>query len=368
VTATPVRTGTGAVAEAVAARLDTDGWAGADPYDGLTSPLARLLPGRTARQALTQLVKRSPLDPRPVLGIRPRRMAMTTGLGATACARLDGDGWAARRDRLAAWTLAARITDGPDAGLWGYEFDVQTRWGFYPAASANIVATTFAADGCLDAGLIGAAAGLGRALLDRLGRDGWFAYTPGSGRLIHNGSLLGAALAVRLAGLVTGSLATELREAAGRALATTLAAQRPDGAWPYGEGDGLGWVDGFHTAYVLLRADAVATGLGIDAGEALDKGAACYFGRMFDGGRPRYHLDGPDHTDANNVATGLRAAVWGAATGRAPAALPDRVLDHLLTVYADGEGGFRPSPRARVRWPRWADVPALDALTAYLTR
>ena len=48
--------------------------------------------------------------------------------------------------------------------------------------------------------------------------------------------------------------------------------------------------------------------------------------------------------------------------------LQRRVLDHLLTVYADGEGGFRPSPRARVRWPRWADVPALDALTAYLTR
>jgi len=373
VTLTAARSAVAEAAARTAARLDAAGWTGADPYDGLTGPLTGLLPGRRARQAVTQLVKRSPADLRPLLGIRPRRMAMTTGLGASAAARLtlvEGDPWSDRRDRLAAWTMESRIGTGPDAGLWGYELDVQTRWAFYPAGSANIVATTFAADGCLDAGVMypGAAAKLAQVLLDRLGRDGWFAYTPGSERLIHNGNLLGASLAVRLAALQPSSspLRAELRAAAGRALATTMAAQRPDGAWPYGEGDGLGWVDGFHTAYVLLRADAVATALGADAGDALDKGAACYFGRMFDGGRPRYHLEGADRPDANNVATALRAAVWGAANGRAPAALPHQVLEHMLTVYYDGEGGFRPAPRARVRWPRWADAPALDALAALL--
>ena len=31
----------------------------------------------------------------------------------------------------------------------------------------------------------------------------------------------------------------------------SVSAQRPDGSWPYAEGEGHGWVDNFHTGYVL---------------------------------------------------------------------------------------------------------------------
>ncbi|MEP6912635.1 MAG: hypothetical protein ABI923_07765, partial [bacterium] len=46
-------------------------WAGYDPYDGLSSPVAQmfLFNGRFARTALTQIVKRSPVNLRPMLGI-----------------------------------------------------------------------------------------------------------------------------------------------------------------------------------------------------------------------------------------------------------------------------------------------------------
>ena len=46
-------------------------WRGYDPYDGLNSPLARILPGKKARQAWTQLHRRSPINLRPLVGIKP---------------------------------------------------------------------------------------------------------------------------------------------------------------------------------------------------------------------------------------------------------------------------------------------------------
>ena len=48
-------------------------------------------------------------------------------------------------------------TAAPDRTVWGYPWDVQTRWSFYPAGSPNVVVTAFAASGLLE----------GAAALDR---------------------------------------------------------------------------------------------------------------------------------------------------------------------------------------------------------
>src|SRR2546421_7730049 len=68
---------------------DARGWAGPDPYDGLTGPLGRVAVHRVLRQALLQTVKRSRINLRPALGIRPLRTATATGCVAGACARLS---------------------------------------------------------------------------------------------------------------------------------------------------------------------------------------------------------------------------------------------------------------------------------------
>ena len=49
-----------------------EGWAGYDPYDGLNSPLVKALTlnSKPLRIAATQLIKRSPVNVRPLLGIR----------------------------------------------------------------------------------------------------------------------------------------------------------------------------------------------------------------------------------------------------------------------------------------------------------
>src|SRR4051812_31143180 len=50
----------------------SEAWAGYDPYDALNSSLARVFPARQKipRTVLTQLIKRSPVNLRPLLGIR----------------------------------------------------------------------------------------------------------------------------------------------------------------------------------------------------------------------------------------------------------------------------------------------------------
>lgn len=368
------------LAVALTARQEQQSWTGVDPYDGLASPVARILIGRRLRQGLVQVVRRSPLNLRPLLGIGPRRMAATTGLAATAANRLAAEPlWAELRERLGAWTSARQALHGPLRGLWGYEFDVQTRWGYYRAGSPNAIATALAGNGCLDAGSLRRQQRglLGAALLRCFWRGTYFAYTPSSDVLIHNANLLVAALAARLA--ADGQVETPLREALRRAATSSVevavARQRSDGSWPYGEGASLNWVDGYHTAYSLLALDDASTLLGsTDGRAALERGARFYFDQLFDGAVPRFlagEKAGP--SDVNNVATGLRAAVWGASRGYVPPEFARRVYEVVRNGFWSSDRRYvrasasRLRPTARLDYPRWGAAPALDALTALVT-
>src|SRR5439155_24607459 len=70
---------------------DSRGWIGSDPYDGLNARRFDGLLRRTpfGRRVLTQVVRRSPLDLRRVLGIAPGRSA--AALASVASAYALGD-------------------------------------------------------------------------------------------------------------------------------------------------------------------------------------------------------------------------------------------------------------------------------------
>jgi len=61
-------------------------WAGYDPYDGLNSPLARsfLFKSLFARTAMTQLLKRSPFNLRPIFSIKKELNSKGVALAARA--------------------------------------------------------------------------------------------------------------------------------------------------------------------------------------------------------------------------------------------------------------------------------------------
>ena len=276
--------------------------------------------------------------------------------------------------REAALDALGRLCEDSSAGsdAWGYPFPVQTRWSYYPAGTPNVVVTAFAVAALTEAAeVLGVDAFTARArraaawVLETLfdERQGIFVYHPGSDALIHNANLLGAR-AVRQAG-PDSALA---RSATQRAVRSTLAAQRPDGSWPYGKVSGLGFVDSFHTGFVLeclVRLD----GTDPDVAAALQRGAHFYVGRFFgSAGDARLWPDRRFPEDAHSAGTGLttiaalaNAGVVGIEAGAAPAR---RVLTTTLRGGRCTHRRYRWGP-TRVRYPRWCDAHVALGLASY---
>ena len=191
-------------------------WRGYDPYDALNSPLAPYLTLGTAfgRRALTQAVKRSPVNLRPLLRIKPARNAKAIGLVASGYARLAGR--ARRRGRRATqarrwleWLVAdSTADDRAGLGLPLRRPDALLR---LPSGTPNMIATRFVAHALLD-GLellgepeLGDAAREAAALPPRRAcstattATPFFRYLPEERELVHNANLLGCSVVVRTA-------------------------------------------------------------------------------------------------------------------------------------------------------------------------
>jgi hypothetical protein len=241
-------------------------WAGHDPYDALNSRLFAAFPitdFRLFRLFLTQLLKRSPVNFRPFLGIPPTQnpkalaLFLSSILKLSRCGLKEGAGLA---DVLVAQLQALR-SPGTDYWCWGYSFPWQTRTIVVPRGAPNLVCTTFVAGALLDAcehlvdpQLLAMAASAGEYLLAELyytegDEVASFSYPlPGMKTKVHNANFLAAALLSRLF-QHTGN--ARFREPALKAARYSAAKQKTDGSWHYGEQPTQRWVDNFHTGYNL---------------------------------------------------------------------------------------------------------------------
>jgi hypothetical protein len=329
---------------------------GPDPFDALFWRWpAPLVGGRRRRQALIQLHARSPVDLRRVYRRQHPQIAKALGVFGSVgirAHRLAGDARPRELGERALALLDADRTAGPRA--WGYPWDMQTRWSFYPAGTPNVVATAFAAGALLEAGDEHAARARDAAAwtLEELWvePDGYFGYHPGRPVNIHNASLLGAWL-VHAAGVSGGDRVQ-------RAIGRTLDAQRPDGSWPYGEGTNLGWSDSFHTGYVLICLDRMRD---VDPRieESVARGAARYE-RFFDAaGRALLWDAKPYPEDAHSAGTGLTTLALLHRRGLVERELVERVARRVLDVVLHrGRAVHRRYRvgRTTVRYLRWCDA------------
>ncbi len=330
---------------------------GFDPYDALTGTRvpAWVRARPRARQTAIQIRKRCPLDLAPLLGVQPLLMAKALGCFLTAEARhhLAGPAHTPNRGQEARSLVEQLDKSAGNCGhgSWGYEFDVQTRWAYYAAGTPNLIATFFVGRGFAEAGAafedqewsIRARLAAGY-IFDSLRRDTaeglpFFAYTPDTSRLVHNANLLGAGLVASM-GTLHG--VPEWRAKALESAETTLADQRPDGSWPYGEGHGLGWSDNFHTAYNLdgllllwlaTRSPAIR--------EGLERGLKHWMEDFFGpAGEPKYYPNKSFPYDIHSAATAVdvaaRLATWGFPTGN----LARRVADWTSKNLIDSKTGL----------------------------
>jgi hypothetical protein len=352
-------------------------WHGFDPYDALNSPFAPMLSLGTSlgRRLLTQAVKRSPVNLRPVLRVQPDWNAKAIALVASAYALIAE----ARRNEPAR-AEARRWLDWlvehstADIGLgWGYNFDVQTRFFSYKAETTNTIATSFAAHALLDgAELVGdekyarAARESVRFLLERmLEREAippYFRYLPSERELVHNANLLACSVASRLA-TVTGAVVDGRISAA---VKVSLDDQRADGSWAYATTPRGDWVDNFHTGYVL-QALGACQGLDAAVRPALERGFDFWERELFlEDGTPKYAVSNLYPIDTHNYAQAVET--WLSAAGWRPDALgrADQCARLLVGRMLNRRGhvDFQQGRllRNRVPFVRWTTAPTFRAL------
>ena len=296
-------------------------WAGVDPYDALNSPLVERTPvgkSRLVRLALTQFFKRSPINFRPLIRIRPHQNPKALGLFLSFYAgrARTGDEDAGRHARTVAQRLLELRSPGVPHWCWGYSFPWQMRTRLVPRSAPNLVCTTFAAEGLLDAydaGLgneylapaAGACEYLARELYWEDSGRAAFAYPmPDIRAPIHNANFLGAALLCRLARLTGDS---RFVDQALRAARYSVSKQRDDGSWAYGDSPTQQWVDNFHTGFNLCALRSLAGSL--PTGEfdtALRKGYDFYRRHFFTPrGEAKYFHDLTYPIDIHSVAQSL---------------------------------------------------------------
>lgn len=297
-------------------------WAGYDPYDALNSRVFQALPFskyKLPRLALTQGLKRSPVNFRKLLGVPKTTNPKGLALFLSAAVKLSRAGVLAddrEVESLAELLLEARSKTGL-LFSWGYSFDWQTRTKLVPAGSPNIICTTFAASALLDAceklpinKYRDAAVSAAEFVLQRLycEQDGvaWFNYTPLERTQIHNANLLGAALLCRAA---RAADEPSLLSPALRAARFSVERQNADGSWYYGEREqpSQKWIDNFHTGFNLCALRQVRDFAKTDEfDDSLKRGLEYYLRHFFEtDGAPKYFNDQKYPVDVHSVAQSI---------------------------------------------------------------
>lgn len=371
--------------QALDAWLRANHYKGYEPFDGLNSFLRPLTMGtKFGRQALVQLVKRSPMNLRPWIGIHPA--TSTKGMGFLARGYLRWSSVAADATMMQqaaeclAW-LRENSSSGYSGPCWGNHFDYQTRWVYLPAETPTVVWSSLIGQAFVDyyeeSGLeshLCTAAGTCKFILNDLprheDRNGTcISYVPCHDVQIHNANALAAGL---LARVYKHTRDQALLSCAKDALAYTANHQNKDGSWYYGPSKTFRWIDNWHSAYVLdsFLDYFEATG-DRHFHEVCQRGWSYYFEHFFmPNGCPRYYSDGLYPIDiqcaSQSIETLCRFRYWH------PQALDTAKLVALWTIEnMQDDSGYFYFQRARSfvnRVPcfHWAQGTMFSALSALL--
>ncbi len=361
---------------------DRNRWTGTDPYEGLNatrfvSPLKRSFRGR---QLIVQAVKRSPVDLRPLLGIKPGVNSATVAWVVSSYARgaFLPPGEHDSKLRRSIELLESLRCKGFEEPCWAYHFDTQSRVFFYPKTAPNTIATAFAGQALLDAyertgdrRLLERAVGVGEFFLrwitqTEADRGACFGYIVGDRNPIQNANTHVCAVLARLTRHIDEP---RFAEAARRGIEYALACQRADGSWLYGERADLAWVDGYHHGYVL-DALRVCDDAGLD-----DRLPACierglrYYQRelLLPDGTPRYFAHKTYPIDSQSCAQAIQT--FSIASTRDPRYIEParRVFDWTIAHMRRDDGLFMFQRRKHWSNPlphmRWVVAALLLALT-----
>lgn len=377
-----------ATLDAVLAWARGQDYLGHEKHDALNSPLLRALAGwaRWPRLLAIQAVMRSPLDLRPLLGVR--KSLNPKGLALFIHAYLDlhalrGDGaHLAEAQRLAARLVADQSGTGLQGRGWGYHYPWQDLGFYAPPRTPNAVVTAFVCGALLrlydvtrQPELLAAADAAVVFFLNDLPRlkdtasELCLGYMPMPMRMrVMDVSALVAVALARHAR--AGGRAEHLGDAS-RLMAYVAGRQTPEGAWYYTDPpeDSPVRIDNYHTGFIVdaLRDYMALTG---DASyrDAHARGLRFYAERLFNAdGAPRWMSDQDFPHDVHGAAQGI--ITFSAHRAEFPE-LADRIVGWSLRHLYSGQGWFHYQQRrgytTSYTFMRWCNAWMARALAAWL--
>jgi hypothetical protein len=347
-------------------------WAGYDPYDALNSGLFKRLPFLDSwlpRLAMTQILKRSPINFRPLLMIPKTQNPKALGLFLTALLKLEKLGMVEDRNLIPGIVqniINLRSSNAPTATgnrepsltdncqpstvnryyCWGYSFPWQGRHVLAPKGEPNLVCTVFVANALLDyfesqlhqpeidnrfcpstencepetvncasnripetVNILSIATSAADYLLNELywseGDLAGFSYPTPANQTKVHNANFLGAALFCRIYKHTGE--TKYLEPALKAARYSASRQHSDGGWDYGEHDKQQWIDNFHTGFNLGALKTICNCLQTDEFEPhIRKGFEFYKDHFFrEDGAPKYFHNKVYPIDIHSVAQSI---------------------------------------------------------------
>ena len=366
--------------------IEDHDYKGYEPFDGLSSFLRTLTFGNLfLERILLQIVRQSPINLRPFLGIRPQPSTKGKGYmawGYLIMFKLTGENqYKEKAVKLLDW-LDKNKSPFYSNHSWGNHFPMSGRGGNIPKLEPIIVWTSLIGQAFLDAFEI-----LGHKKYLEVARSicDWILHLPreqtGSGAClsyvtydqssIHNSNMLGAAMLARTAMFDSN---TEALKVAKDAMEYSCSRQRPDGSWYYGEEPMHHWIDNFHTGYNLDSLKCYIDSTGYSDFEDNLRNGFKYFKETFfeENGRPKYYHNRAYPIDIQCASQAIDTLACFSEKDESSLDLALKVAQWTIENMQDKAGYFyyRQYPLIKAKTPmlHWAQGTMYKALTFLLLR
>lgn len=360
--------------------VEARGYRGYDPGDGLTSFLRPLTFGNIfSERILQQLIWKSPINIRPLVGVRPLDSTKGRGFMAWGHALLYG-AFRDESDRQKAtacleWLDQAREKNQVGHS-WGNHFDFTTRSGRMKAHTPTIVWSGLIGQSFLEAyeqfgdtRFLDIADNICQWILtlprEKTPTGDCLSYTGVFQNSVHNSNLLGAAM---LARTWKHRPKPEYRAVAESAVRYTCTRQLPDGSWWYGEEPKYHWIDNFHTGYNLDSIKRYIDSTGDRSFAANLAQGYEYFKRIFfeDSGCPRYYHDRTFPIDIQCAAQAIDTFCFFRKLDRDALPMAVKVATWTIENMRDPSGYFYyrkyPALTAKTPYFHWGQATMFKAL------
>lgn len=361
-------------------------WAGFDPYDALNSRVFVHTPfskSRICRIGITQIMKRLPINLRPLLLVSREQNPKAIALFLMALLKLSRLGLLDQKDlvEMMAEKLVSLRSKNMPYWCWGYSFPWQTRTILVPRGAPNLVCTVFVANALLDAyedfsmpRYLSMAVSAADYIIEELYWEedaiAGFSYPlPGLRSGVHNANFLAAALLCRI---YKHCDKKKFLDPALKVARYSASRQYDDGSWDYGELFKQRWVDNFHTGYNLCALRSIGQYARTSEFEShIRNGFEFYLKHFFrNDGAPRYFHNRTYPIDIHCVAQSMITLLKLKDLDKGNVELAYSVCEWAINHMWDEQGYFYyqtlPFYKIKISYMRWSQAWMLLSLSTLL--